>query len=205
LSRRAIDDVVIIVSCGSEGKTRKIDVVCRGSLMTDDMSIETKTEQSLTDSARDPALAGIVAHEQGSAGVPATDLLIAALREPDVRIRRFAADVLGEVNDPRAVDPLIASLKDPDRLVGQSAIMSLAKLGDARAVAPLVAALKDGNQFTRRVAVNALGAIGDAGAIEPLIAALDDQDGDVREAVCAALKALGYAVETDQGSPGLPS
>src|SRR5512142_2177701 len=52
-------------------------------------------------------------------------LLLEALHDESARIRRFAADVLGEMGDPRAVDPLIAKLNDADHLVRQNAMASL--------------------------------------------------------------------------------
>ncbi len=139
--------------------------------------------------------------EEDPARSPATQaetpfaLLIAALHDENVRIRRFAADVLGEMGDTQAVDPLIDGLNDADHLVRQNAIISLAKLGDERAIDPLIAMLHDNDKFTRWIAVNALNEMGDPQSVELLQIVLeDDRDQDVREAAREALQAHGYTL-----------
>ncbi len=140
------------------------------------------------------AIAAAPDQTQSQTDVPVA-LLLAALHDENVRIRRFAADVLGEIGDPQAVDPLIARLADADHLVRQNAIVSLAKLGDERAIDPLIAMLHDGDKFTRWIAVNALSKIGDPQAVELLQIVLeDDSDHDVREAAREALQAHGFTL-----------
>jgi HEAT repeat protein len=49
-------------------------------------------------------------------GALAVEPLITALKNSDYEVRRDAAEVLGDIGDPRAVEPLIIALKDSNRL-----------------------------------------------------------------------------------------
>jgi hypothetical protein len=106
----------------------------------------------LRDSSRDPgpayipgrgefaprwkAMAGLV--ELGTvAVVPLCD----ALREQSAYTRRFAAEALGKIGDPRAVPPLVSALQESEAYAQRYVAQALALLGDARAVEPLCAAL----------------------------------------------------------------
>jgi HEAT repeat protein len=77
-------------------------------------------------------------------GPPAAPLLSAALDDADHDVRKFAADILGEIGPriaPLAVDALVARLADQDGNVRAAAAEALGRLGDARAVPALVTAL----------------------------------------------------------------
>src|SRR5260370_32918994 len=65
------------------------------------------------------------------------------LQSKDARMRRQAAEKLGDAKKRRASKALAAALKDPDSWVRQEAAEALGKIGDARAVEPLVEALTD--------------------------------------------------------------
>ena len=87
-----------------------------------------------------------------------------------------AADVLGEIKDPRAIEPLIVALKDKNLLLRTQAAGALAKLGPA-VVNPLVVVLQSpGDDVARREVVGILGRIHNPDAIDALIAALKDKD-----------------------------
>jgi HEAT repeat protein len=74
-------------------------------------------------------------------GAAAVEPLCLALQDKDGYTRRFAAEALAEIGDPRAVAPLIIALQESEEYVQRYVAGELAKLGDARAVAPLYAAL----------------------------------------------------------------
>jgi HEAT repeat protein len=71
-----------------------------------------------------------------------------ALRSPDPKTRKKAADVLGNVGpvDARSVPALIGAVKDPDPKVRDAAVLSLSKIGPPAADA--VKVLNDATQDT---------------------------------------------------------
>jgi HEAT repeat protein len=97
------------------------------------------------------------------------------LKDVHSAVRINAVQVLGEMEDIRAVGPLVAVLQDADWHVRESAVKALGEIKDTHAVEPLIAALKDQDGFVRNSAAKALGEIKDTRAIEPLMAVLNDQ------------------------------
>jgi len=120
----------------------------------------------------------------------AVEPLMAILEEGDEHFgpQQAAADVLGDLGDPRATATLFALLRrseeeslEPDLLV--SAACSLAALGDRRAVEPLLKIADDEEAWEPSDQAAALGALADLGFREPLLEAVDDQrrSGHMRE------------------------
>jgi len=105
--------------------------------------------------------------------------------EKDRKVRKAAAEALGQIGDARAVTPLIAALMDVT--VSYEAKNALTKMG-ALAVDDLVIAL--GNKDTRSQARMVLGKIGNA-ALDSLITALKHKNEDVRAASASALGEIG--------------
>ncbi|HWC17776.1 MAG TPA: HEAT repeat domain-containing protein, partial [Terriglobales bacterium] len=68
--------------------------------------------------------------------------------------RYYAAHLLGDLKQTRAVPILVPLLKDPD--VQHIVPWSLAQIGDHDAVAPLIETLKDPNPDMRWLAIDAL-------------------------------------------------
>jgi HEAT repeat protein len=153
-------------------------------------------------------------------GAPATDALIAALKNKSVVVRMYAARTLWQIADPRSVDALIVAMGDRDPDVNQMAIMALYAIGapsvepliavlnnkfskqrcwaadalgrrDPRVVEPLIAALKNGSQCLRVYSARSLGSTKDPRAVEPLITALNDRDLGVRIQAAESLGHLG--------------
>ena len=147
---------------------------------------------SLGPSALEPLMADFKDKDLGGAaesglvqlGAPAVDSLIATLSDADPALREQAAEMLGEIKDPRAVPPLIAALKDNTPPAKAPAEL------DASGV-PLPHASE--GALLRQYSAKALGEIKDSRADQPLIAALKDSDGNVR---LAAAKALGEMDDT---------
>lgn len=118
--------------------------------------------------------------------------LISALDHEDVEIRANAAQMLGSMQDIRAVDPLLRALNDIDNIkVRRNAALALGEIGDARAVKPFVEALHDMAGTVREAAARALGKFGDERAIVPLFIALGDREIGVCQAAAISLKELG--------------
>ncbi|RLI75488.1 hypothetical protein DRP04_13445 [Archaeoglobales archaeon] len=70
------------------------------------------------------------------------DGLINALNHRDYRIRKNAAEALGEMKAKKAVDALIKTLKDRDSEVRKAAAYTLGRIRDEKAIKPLIEALR---------------------------------------------------------------
>jgi HEAT repeat protein len=104
-------------------------------------------------------------------GAPAVEPLGTAFKDGNARVRLSVVNVLGKIDDARAIELLVTALGDDVEYVRKNATESLVEIG-APAVEPLIAALKNDN--VSLVAAEVLGEIGDTQAVEPLIAALKD-------------------------------
>ncbi len=88
------------------------------------------------------------------------DGLIKALNHRDYRIRKKAAEALGEMKAREAVDALIKALKDENPEVRKVAAYALGRIGDEKAVKSLVEALKDESLDVRFEVAKSLREIG---------------------------------------------
>jgi HEAT repeat protein len=106
--------------------------------------------------------------------------LVKALHEhTDPKVRQYAAYLLGQAKNPRAIQPLIESLADFDKSVREQATLALSMIGKA-AIEPLAEAMKEPKWETRYRAAEALGKIADEKAVQPLIQGLKDNRDHVR-------------------------
>jgi HEAT repeat protein len=89
---------------------------------------------------------------------------VQALRDPDAKVRKRAADVLGNVGaaDATVVPALATALKDRDRGVREASVLALLKIGPAaKEAAPALAlASKDADAKVRAYATQALEKLG---------------------------------------------
>ena len=123
-------------------------------------------------------------------GARAVDALLGILDAPDGDVRKFAVDILGNIQDSRAVPFLISKLDDPDENIGVAAAEALGKIRDPRAVDALLDCLSRYDQsWLDYAAAEALGEIGDDRALQPLIAALGRSS--LREPVLESLGKIG--------------
>jgi HEAT repeat protein len=120
-------------------------------------------------------------------GVIAVDPLIEALSDREGRVRKFAAMILGELQDVRAIEPLGMTIYDLHHEIGREAAESLALFG-SKAVDILIEALGHPESMVRGHAVSALGKIQDIRVAPALIRMLSDQDRQVQK---QAIQALG--------------
>ena len=85
---------------------------------------------------------------------------VQALRDPDLKVRKRAADVLGNVGaaDATVVPALAGAVKDQDRAVREATVLALLKMGGAArdAMPALVEASKDSDARVRSYAARAL-------------------------------------------------
>lgn len=154
--------------------------------------------------------------------------LVRALHDnTDPLVRQYAAYLLGNAKNPRAIQPLVEALADFDKSVraqatlalssiGKSAIEPLAeamkepqwetryraaealgRIADEKAVRPLIQALKDNREHVRYMAAKGLREIGDSDAVEPMVILLKDENRYVRMMAARALGAIGGAKVKD--------
>ena len=117
--------------------------------------------------------------------------LVKALHEhTDPQVRQYAAYLLGQAKNPRAIQPLIEALADFDKSVREQATLALSTIGKA-AIEPLAEAMKEPKWETRYRAAEALGKIADEKAVQPLIQGLKDNRDHVRYMAAKGLHDLG--------------
>ena len=121
--------------------------------------------------------------------VGAVDVLVEALRDADLAVRRRAAKALIRIGKG-AVDALVVTLESHDWELRRQAAEVLGAIGDRRAAKSLVTALRDSDIGVRWHAIEALEKIG-AGAVEPLVSVLGVSDNGVRWWAAAALEKVG--------------
>jgi len=108
----------------------------------------------------------------------------------DPQVRQYAAYLLGQTKNPRAIQPLIEALADFDKSVREQATLALSSIGKA-AIEQLTAAMKEKKWETRYRAAEALGKIADERVVQPLISALKDNRDHVRYMAAKGLRELG--------------
>jgi HEAT repeat protein len=101
----------------------------------------------------------------------ATEYLVAAASDPDMRVRVKAIDTLGQIRAKDATPLLIQQLfmRDTDLGTKRRILATLGKIGDERATAPILDFLsRDVDVAARGNAIFALGDIGDRSALAAL-------------------------------------
>ena len=139
----------------------------------------------------------------------------------DPNVRQYAAYLLGQAQNPRAIEPLVHALADVDKSVREQTMFALSSLGKAaigplseamkepkwetryraaealvkipykKAVKPLIQGLKDNREHVRYMAAKGLLAFADPGGMDPLIIRLKDENHYVRMMVARSLGAIG--------------
>lgn len=113
--------------------------------------------------------------------------------------RYYAAHLLGELKDARAVPLLILLLKDKD--LNYEIPWALEEIGDRSADAPLIEALGDGDPSVRVFAAQALAKLGAAEAVPSLRALLNDQEKSRLGDPVPVAEAASAAIEKLEGKP----
>ncbi len=108
-------------------------------------------------------------------------------------VRRFAAEALGWINDPRVVEPLIKAAADTSPEVRRYAATELGRRGEKSAVTALTNLFNDPDDDVRWAAVLAVGNLRDRQAEDALVKALNDPAPQVANAAERALQRLGIA------------
>ena len=111
-------------------------------------------------------------------GQSAVGPLVAALDDPDWRVRAGATQALRDIKPPGVLEYLMKMLKDKDGRVRQAASSAFNHEQDARAEERLIQALNDKDPAFRSGAARALGMIPSLRAAPTLIVVLRDEDGE---------------------------
>ncbi|MGE0469450.1 MAG: HEAT repeat domain-containing protein [Nitrospira sp.] len=124
------------------------------------------------------------------------DAMLLDLKDSHWLNRKYAAEVLGELKDLRAVDPLVSALNDEVGDVRQRAYDSLIKLGGP-SVSSLIPLLVSEEDEIRQSATEILRKIGKP-AVEPLATALTDADDRLKTRIMKVLDRMGYKPKTKE-------
>lgn len=118
------------------------------------------------------------------------DAMLLDLKDSHWLNRKYAAEVLGELKDPRAVGPLVEALTDEVGDVRQRAYDSLIKLGGV-SVPALIPLLVSEEDELRQSVTEIIRKIGKP-AVEPLATALVDADDRLKSRIMKVLDRMGY-------------
>ncbi|MBE0671740.1 MAG: HEAT repeat domain-containing protein [Anaerolineales bacterium] len=119
-------------------------------------------------------------------GPAVVEPLLEALADREVTVRKYAAIILGDLRDARAIEELGMAVYDLHHEVSQAAAEALAKFG-APAVDLLSGALRHPEAAVREHAVLGLGKIQDARVVPLLIEMLRDSDRVVKKQAILSL------------------
>lgn len=131
------------------------------------------------------------------------DAMLLDLKDPHWLNRKYAAEVLGELKDQRAVEPLVGALVDEVGDVRQRAYDSLIKLGGV-AVPSLIPLLVSEEDELRQSATEIIRKIGKP-AVEPMASALAEADDRLKSRIMKVLDRMGYKPKVkDEAKVELP-
>lgn len=131
----------------------------------------------------------------------ALDQLLEQLTDRDFKVRKAAAEALGNHRFSRAIEALADVQNDEYLLVRLAAVAALGKIGGSQVVPHLIRALKDRDYDVRRIAAEGLARTPDPTAVESLAKVLEQhrrpEDAPTRMAVVEALGNIGGAQVVD--------
>lgn len=125
------------------------------------------------------------------------DVALQGMTHPDPLVRRTSAEILGNLDEPRAQDALVVALDDAESEVKSVALQSLARLEASPTMLEVASRLSDLEAEVRAQAIETLGALtrypqGLKTYLEPM---LKDPDALVRIRAAVGLLRLGMHVE----------
>lgn len=118
------------------------------------------------------------------------DVLVKALDDPKMSVKRLAVAYLGMIEDPVVLPYLFQALKDRSATIRRTAGDCLSDLGDPAAIGPMTEALKDPNRIVRWRAARFMYEVGDESAVPALREAQDDPEFEVQMQVKIALERI---------------
>ncbi|MDP4098060.1 virulence factor [Paenibacillus sp. P96] len=106
-------------------------------------------------------------------------LIMRALRDEKMQVRRLAVVYLGDVRTPEAMELLYEALRDSSASVRRTAGDTLSDIGDPAATNPMIEALKDSSKLVRWRAARFLYEVGTEDARDALEQAVEDPEFEV--------------------------
>ena len=131
-------------------------------------------------------------------GTMVIETLLEALTDKEGTVRRYAAGLLGNIRDTRAIQPLGMALYDTHFEVGKAAAKSLARFGPS-GLKVLAEALHHPEVWLRQHAIAGLTLSGDKRIVPVILDMLNDP---VREVQIQAIRSLG-ALKDARALPAL--
>jgi len=119
-------------------------------------------------------------------GAVAVEPLIEALHDKEGTVRKFAANLLGRIGDPRALEPLGMAIYDLHHEVGKASADALANFG-ANSLDILIEALSHPEMWIRIHSIQALVKIKDARVTSVLLEMLNDPEREVKKQVIESM------------------
>jgi HEAT repeat protein len=169
--------------------TEIIDAIA-ASDEAEDTSIHRKAVHALATGAPDQRAAA--AQTLGALqSHPATQPLIARLRDREPEVRIAAAHALGKLGDEEALEPLRVALRQGDPELRAAIVTALGSYQPSEVAPDLARLLDDPAATVRAAAAAALGAIPVEAAILALKAHSDDPDPTAQAVILSALRRLG--------------
>jgi len=141
----------------------------------------------------DPELRGRAVHIFASAGDPmVADVLVRALRDEDVNVRKSAGRGLWQIATQGHTQTLIPYLNSPDPRVRCAIAGAIGKAEAAEHAPVLAEAITDPDAFVRASVVNAFRSLGEAAAdhVSTLVGRLADSDAYVRARTVEAISTV---------------
>ncbi len=123
-------------------------------------------------------------------GAPTVPLLYSLLRDKDDDVRKFALDLLIDINQDVDADKILPLLKDPNQNVRASAAKAVGVVMQSAGVPYLLDALKDDEWVVFSV-LEALSKIQDNAAVHAIVDLLDSLSNTLRFAAIEALGTIG--------------
>ncbi len=124
--------------------------------------------------------------------------LIEVLRTGTKQAQYMAVQILGKMNDRRAVEPLIVLLGDTrHEYIRAATAEALGNLKDPRATDPLLRCMKDPHDVVRLKTTFALGGLSDLRIVPPLMAALRDSVTGIRTSALVSLDRIWPKLSDD--------
>jgi HEAT repeat protein len=122
----------------------------------------------------------------------AVSTALAGISDSDTRVRRIAAEILGNLPLPDTIDALVIALDDPDFEVREATLLSLEKTNAAQALFEISSCLEDPVPEVRLQAVKTLARLAayPKGLIIHLQPLLDDTDTKVRSTAASTILSL---------------
>lgn len=120
----------------------------------------------------------------------ALPLLIRALGDPHISVKRLAVVYIGDVKAAGTLELLIEALQDPSPIIRRTAGDTLSDRGDPAAVPAMERALADPNKLVRWRAARFLYETGGESSVPALEAAKDDPEFEIRLQIKLALERI---------------